>query len=116
MSCTDCTCAKACTSPSELTRASQQAKQMKVIPTQRVTVNTAYKAAYKPLKGVCPIATKVANKIIGRSDFGYTKYGVTADRDDLTLDQWLTHAQEEAMDFAIYLEKIKKELNERGIV
>jgi len=29
------------------------------------------------------------------------------DRNDLTVKEWLQHAQEEAMDFVVYLEKLK---------
>ena len=34
----------------------------------------------------------------------------TLDRNDLMPLDWLKHAQEEAMDFVLYLEKLKKEL------
>ena len=60
----------------------------------------------------CPIAKSVADKILSRSEVGLKKYGVNADRNDLSIDEWLNHAQEEAMDFAVYLEKIRKELSE----
>lgn len=58
----------------------------------------------------CPIATKVAESIIERSKFGMKKYGVNADRGDLSLLEWIIHAQDEAKDFCIYLEKMKKEV------
>lgn len=38
-----------------------------------------------------------------RSDVGIKKYGVTLERTDLTLEQWLGHAYEEALDMANYL-------------
>lgn len=41
-----------------------------------------------------------------RVEKGINSYGVTMDRNDLTQKEWLIHAQEEAMDLAIYLEKI----------
>ena len=44
-----------------------------------------------------------------RAATGKKKYGTTMERDDLTEIEWLTHAQEEAMDFAIYLEKLIQE-------
>ncbi len=37
---------------------------------------------------------------------GLETYGTTMDRNDLTQDQWLNHAYEEALDFAIYLKKL----------
>jgi hypothetical protein len=36
------------------------------------------------------------------------KYGVNLDRTDLTMLQWIQHAQEEHMDAILYLEKIKQ--------
>ena len=43
-----------------------------------------------------------------RSEVGMAKYGVNLDRTDLTLLQWIQHAQEEHMDAILYLEKIKQ--------
>jgi hypothetical protein len=45
-----------------------------------------------------------------RSDVGIQKYVVTLDRNDLSTLEWLNHAQQEAMDFVLYLEKLKHEL------
>tara|TARA_R100001443_G_scaffold117076_1_gene139806 strand:+ start:2655 stop:2942 length:288 start_codon:yes stop_codon:yes gene_type:complete len=56
------------------------------------------------------IEKKVCDKIIKRSKIGKKKYGTTMERNDLTKLQWLKHAQEEAMDLAVYLEKIIQEL------
>lgn len=39
----------------------------------------------------------------------YQKYGKSMNRSDLSRRQWLVHAQEEAMDLAIYLEKLIQE-------
>ena len=58
------------------------------------------------------IEKKVCDKIIKRSKLGKVKYGTTMDRGDLTKLQWLKHAQEEAMDLAVYLEKIIQELED----
>jgi len=54
------------------------------------------------------IEDAVAKKIQDRAEVGKNKYGVTMERNDLTTIEWLTHAQEEAMDLAVYLEKIIK--------
>ena len=48
--------------------------------------------------------------MLQRSDVGLRKYGVTTERTDLTVEQWLTHLQEELMDSCIYIEKLKNEL------
>jgi hypothetical protein len=45
-----------------------------------------------------------------RSKVGIQKYGVTLDRNDLSTLEWINHAQQEAMDFVLYLEKLKHEL------
>jgi hypothetical protein len=48
----------------------------------------------------------VIAKIRIRREAGRRKYGTTMERLDLNRIQWLQHAQEEAMDLAIYLEKL----------
>jgi hypothetical protein len=37
---------------------------------------------------------------------GLKEYGTTLDRTDLTQDEWLQHAYEEALDLALYLKKL----------
>ena len=54
--------------------------------------------------------TAVIERMLQRSDVGLRKYGVTTERKDLTTEQWLTHLQEEMLDGAIYIEKLKEEL------
>jgi len=43
-----------------------------------------------------------------RADFGMKKYGVNLDRTDLSVLEWIQHAQEEHMDAILYLEKLKQ--------
>ena len=54
------------------------------------------------------IFESVISKFQERSDVGIQKYGATLDRNDLTTLEWINHAQEEAMDFILYLEKLKQ--------
>ena len=54
------------------------------------------------------IVKKVIDKFKQRSEAGIKKYGVTLERNDLSFEDWITHAQEEAMDFILYLEKLKE--------
>jgi hypothetical protein len=54
----------------------------------------------------------VVFKLVSRSNVGLAKYGVTTERKDIDLVGWLTHLQEEVMDAAIYLERIKQEIND----
>ena len=56
------------------------------------------------------IVNNVISAFIGRSNLGLQKYGTTLDRDDLSVLDWIQHAQEEHMDAILYLEKLKKEL------
>jgi hypothetical protein len=52
------------------------------------------------------IENKVCIKILDRAEVGEKKYGTTMERTDLSTIDWVKHAQEEAMDLAVYLEKI----------
>ena len=54
------------------------------------------------------IVQQVIDKFKQRSEVGIKKYGVTLDRNDLNFKDWIQHAQEEAMDLILYLEKIKE--------
>ncbi len=69
-----------------------------------------------PFKG--PTNDSIVNSIItqftNRSAMGYKKYGTTLDRTDLSLLDWIQHAQEEMMDGILYLEKMKSIVNKNG--
>ena len=54
------------------------------------------------------IVQNVIESFKERSEVGREKYGTTLDRNDLTHLEWIQHAQEEAMDFILYLEKLKQ--------
>ena len=58
------------------------------------------------------IIYEVAQLMRTRADNGKQTYGTTMDRDDLTTEEWLDHAIEEALDLAIYLTKVKRELEQ----
>jgi glycosyl transferase family 25 len=68
------------------------------------TVNNSYCAD--------SIVNSVIGAFIGRSNIGLQKYGTTLDRDDLSVLDWIQHAQEEHMDAILYLEKLKTKLRE----
>jgi len=55
------------------------------------------------------IVLSVLARFKERSDIGIKKYKTTLERTDLSTLEWLTHAQEEAMDFVLYLERLKHE-------
>jgi hypothetical protein len=52
------------------------------------------------------IVKSVIKKYSERSQRGIDKYGTTMDREDLSTLDWLRHAQEEAQDLTLYLEKL----------
>jgi hypothetical protein len=56
------------------------------------------------------IVEELIEKYVERAEIGKAKYNMTMDRDDLSISEWVNHAQEEAMDLSIYLTKIKREL------
>lgn len=55
------------------------------------------------------IVLRVLSRFAERSQVGINKYNTTLERTDLNTLEWLTHAQEEAMDFVLYLERLKDE-------
>ena len=62
------------------------------------------------------IIYEVANLMRMRADKGKDTYGTTMDRNDLNTEEWLDHAIEEALDLAISVTKIKRELNELKVL
>ena len=55
------------------------------------------------------IVINVIESFKKRSEIGIKKYNTTLERNDLSTLEWLQHAQEEAMDFVLYLERLKQE-------
>ena len=60
-----------------------------------------------------PIVKEAVDKFIQRSNVGVLKYNTTLDQNNT--DDFINHALEEAMDFVLYLTKIKKIMRERGV-
>lgn len=54
----------------------------------------------------------VIKQLESRMEVGYSKYNVTTERTDIDLLGWLQHAQEEAMDLCVYIERLKPEVAE----
>jgi hypothetical protein len=59
------------------------------------------------------VVDSVIDQFIDRAQFGKVKYNTDLDRDDLSVPQWIEHAQQELMDGILYLEKLKKILGGR---
>ena len=72
-------------------------------------------------RGTAPIFVRVSDRIVEsvidqfrtRAEKGKRKYGTTMERDDLTFAEWIQHLQEELMDAAVYVEKLKGEIVEK---
>jgi hypothetical protein len=55
------------------------------------------------------VVTAVVSAFQERARIGKLKYGTDLDRKDLSVLEWIQHAQEEHMDAILYLEKLKQE-------
>lgn len=53
----------------------------------------------------------VSDLLKSRMEVGFKKYGTTTERTDIDLLGWLQHLQEELLDAAVYIERLKKEIN-----
>ena len=53
------------------------------------------------------VEDRVVQAILKRAETGERKYGVTMERGDLNFLEWLQHLQEELLDAAVYVEKLK---------
>jgi hypothetical protein len=56
------------------------------------------------------VVYRIAALLKTRSETCIKKYGTTLDRTDLSVKQWIDHAIEEALDHALYLQRIKDSL------
>ena len=88
-------------------------------PSARARAGTCTNFSINPTKTSTtnyPTQDSVVNSVIEqfakRSNVGVEKYGTPLDRTDLTMLDWIQHAQEELMDGILYLEKIKKTMLE----
>ena len=55
----------------------------------------------------------VKAKFEARSQRGIEKYNTTLEREDLNLQEWLNHLQEELMDATLYIERLKAEVGDK---
>lgn len=59
---------------------------------------------------------RVRAALLARSVAGFRKYGVTTERTDVDTLGWLQHLQEELLDAAVYIERLKEEIRQQKIV
>ena len=70
----------------------------------KVTIDKPKKDSYVQL---------VKAKFEQRSQTGIKKYNTTLEREDLDLQEWLNHLQEELMDATLYVERLKAEIGDK---
>ena len=58
------------------------------------------------------IEDEVCEEIQARAARGLNKYGVTMEREDLDIHEWLQHLLEELLDAAVYVKRLQKEYAE----
>jgi hypothetical protein len=56
------------------------------------------------------IVFDVIKDIANRAEVGLKKYNTTMDREDLIASDWVQQAYEEALDMAIYLKRLRKDM------
>ena len=61
----------------------------------------------RTVKKTDSIVDSVIDSLIQRASAGKKKYNTDLDREDLSMVEWLTHLQEELLDAANYIQKIK---------
>jgi len=61
------------------------------------------------------IVESIRKQFLDRSNVGIQKYGVTLDREDLSLLEWLEHTKQEQMDSVLYLEKAIQQLKNTNL-
>jgi hypothetical protein len=58
------------------------------------------------------IEDEVCEEIQERAAKGLAKYGVSMERGDLDIHEWLQHLLEELLDAAVYVKRLQKEYRE----
>lgn len=76
--------------------------------------NQIQKQEDKPAITISPteydsVVYSVIQQFTQRARVGKAKYGTDLDRQDLSILEWIQHAQEEHCDAILYLEKLKQE-------
>lgn len=61
------------------------------------------------------VVDSIIDQFIQRATFGKQKYGTDLDREDLSVLEWIEHAKQEHMDAILYLEKLKKIVETKGL-
>ena len=60
-----------------------------------------------------PVNIDIIRQIEQREMKGLMKYGMTVSQNPLSTNEWIDHAIEEALDFVVYLKRLKNQLKMR---
>jgi hypothetical protein len=69
----------------------------------------------REIKVTDSIVDSIIDKFVERASFGKEKYGCDLDREDLGIIDYINHALEEHMDAILYLQKLKKIVETKGL-
>ena len=69
----------------------------------------------RTIKKTDSIVDYIIDQFVERAAFGKAKYNTDLDREDLSILEWIEHAKQEHMDAILYLEKLKKTVEVKGL-
>ena len=69
----------------------------------------------RTIKKTDSIVDSIIDQFVERAAFGKAKYNTDLDREDLSILEWVEHAKQEHMDAILYLEKLKKTVEVKGL-
>jgi hypothetical protein len=69
----------------------------------------------RTIKKTDSIVDSIIDQFVERAAFGKAKYNTDLDREDLSILEWIEHAKQEHMDAILYLEKLKKTVEAKGL-
>jgi hypothetical protein len=69
----------------------------------------------RTIKKTDSIVDSIIDQFVERAAFGKAKYNTDLDREDLSILEWIEHAKQEHMDAILYLEKLKKTVEVKGL-
>ena len=69
----------------------------------------------REIKVTDSVVDSIIDQFVERAMMGKEKYGCDLDREDLSVLEWIEHAKQEHMDAILYLEKLKKIVETKGL-
>jgi hypothetical protein len=84
-------------------------------PLSYTTIDHIQQQAKEIMKEPSKLLQSVIMDLKIREERGLATYGTTMDRKDLSKQEWLQHAYEEALDLALYLKKLMEDYDKLRI-